>query len=106
MDREAPVTLYNATDEPNWLVWEHQENYWLSDDPLGEWYGVTTYVDGRVTKPNFWGFGLNGAIPSELASLANLMVLELGNSLLSGEIPPALGDLSNLEVLGLTGNDC
>lgn len=72
---------------------------------LGEWYVVTTYGDGRVTKPNLWGFGLHGAIPSELASLANLMVLELGNSLLSREIPPALGDLSNLEFLGLTGND-
>ena len=104
-DREALVALYNATDGDNWRVWNFQENNWLSGDTIGEWYGVTTDDDGRVTKLELYGFGLNGEIPSELANLTNLMVLELGNSLLSGEIPPELGDLSNLELLDLSGND-
>ena len=104
-DREALAALYNATDGPNWRVFQFQENNWLSGDPIGEWYGVTTDDDGRVTKLELFGFGLNGEIPSELASLANLMVLELGNSLLSGEIPPELADLANLEILNLSGND-
>ena len=35
-DREALVAFYNATDGENWL----------SDAPLGEWWGVTTIRRG------------------------------------------------------------
>ncbi len=104
-DREVLVALYNATDGPNWRVWDFQENNWLSNEPIGEWYGVTADEDGRVVKLELFGFGLNGEIPAELGSLADLIELHLGNSLLSGEIPPELGGLSNLEVLDLGGND-
>lgn len=71
-DREALVVLYNATDGPNWRVWDFHENNWLSDDPIGEWYGVITDVDGRVSIPQLYGFGLNGAIAAELGGLTNL----------------------------------
>ena len=37
-DRAALVALYNATDGPNWVINEN----WLTDAPLGEWYGVDT----------------------------------------------------------------
>ena len=50
-DREALVALYNATNGPNW---DDNEN-WMSDAPLGEWEGVSTSDDGRVT-----GLNLNG----------------------------------------------
>ena len=43
-DREALVALYNATDGENW-----SRNNWLSALPLGEWDGVYTNDDGRVT---------------------------------------------------------
>ena len=45
-DREALVALYNATDGENWDISDN----WLSDAPLGEWDGVTTDDDGRVTE--------------------------------------------------------
>ena len=35
-DRAALVALYNATDGPNWV----DNTNWLTDAPLGEWYGV------------------------------------------------------------------
>ena len=44
-DRGALEALYNATDGPNWL----NNDNWLSDAPLGEWYGVDTDASGRVT---------------------------------------------------------
>ena len=44
-DREALVALYNATNGENWR--KNNDN-WLSDAPLGEWYGVNTNDDGRV----------------------------------------------------------
>ena len=45
-DRDALVTLYNATSGDNWA----NNDNWLSDKPLGEWHGVTTDSDGRVRR--------------------------------------------------------
>ena len=52
-DRETLVALYNATDGENW----NESNNWLSDAPLGEWEGVTTDSDGRVTAEPSSGTG-------------------------------------------------
>ena len=99
-DREALVALYNATDGENW---ERNDN-WLSDAPIGEWYGVTTDDNGPVTSLNLFDMGLSGELPLELGSLANLYVLNLSENQLSGEVPSELGQLSNLESLVLTYN--
>ncbi len=44
-DREPLVALYNANGES----WKRSDN-WLSDAPLGEWEGVVTNDDGRITE--------------------------------------------------------
>ena len=100
-DREALVALYNATDGENW----NRSDNWLSDAPLGEWEGVTTDDDGRVTRLHLHANDLSGEIPAELGSLSNLEALSLWNNDLSGEIPEELGSLSNLESLRLNGNE-
>ena len=100
-DREALVALYNATDGENW---DGSDN-WLSDAPLGEWEGVTTTNDGRVTELRRFGNELSGEIPAELGSLSNLAELSLGGNELSGEIPAELGSLSNLAKLDISYND-
>ena len=115
-DRAALVALYNATDGPNWT----DNTNWLSDEPLGDWFGVTTDANGRVTELDLSDNSLAGDLPAELGDLANLKELELGGDYyctvdscqpdspsanqLTGEIPPELGDLSNLEVLVLDAN--
>ena len=73
-DHAALVALYNATDGENW----RKNRNWLSDAPLGAWYGVYTNSSGQVTE------------------------LHLANNSLAGELPPELGRLSNLEVLNLS----
>ena len=100
-DREALVALYNATDGENW----NESNIWLSDAPLGEWYGVTTNDDGRVTALDLYGNGLSGEIPPELGSLSILLVLDFNDNALSGEIPAELGSLPILRNLYLESND-
>ena len=72
-DREALVAFYNATDGENWSASDN----WLSDAPLGEWYGVTTNDDGRVTTLNLDNNDLSGEIPPELGNLSNLTELHL-----------------------------
>ena len=100
-DREALVALYNATNGENW---ENSDN-WLSDTPLGEWHGVTTNADGRVTLLNLSRNKLSGEIPEELGNLFQLERLNLTVNELSGEIPAELGRLSNLIRLYIGGTE-
>ena len=99
-DRAALIALYNATDGENWCWNRH----WLSDKPLGEWWGVATDDSGRVTRLSLWRCGLDGRIPPELGDLASLEGLNLGGNRLAGPIPPEFGDLTNLASLDLSEN--
>ena len=99
-DRAALVALYNATDGANWL----NNGNWLSNAPMGEWHGVTTDSDGRVTQLILDNNQLTGEISAELGSLSSLTVLDLHNNQLTGEIPAELGNLTNLELLDLGYN--
>lgn len=124
-DREILEILYRATGGDDW---KNSEN-WLSDQPLGEWKGVTTDADGRVvalhfprnnmvgtippeighltnlSELDFSQNGLTGPTPPELAKLPNLSQLNLAWNELTGTIPPALGTVAGLSVLVLGGND-
>ena len=78
---------------------------WSADTPITEWNGVVLgETSGRVTEILLGGIGLDGRIPKELGSLANLTHLSLDNNQLTGEIPPELGGLSNLRHLSLWSN--
>ena len=56
-ERAALVALYNATDGTNWVF----NTNWLSDKPMGEWYGVTTGTTGRVTHLRLFTYDSNKA---------------------------------------------
>ena len=112
LDRAALVALYNATDGPNWV----NNDNWLTDAPLGEWYGVDTDASGRVARLNLNGnvdrgvshivsHGLTGRMPPELGNLTALQELSLRFNGLFGAIPGELGNLTGLEHLYLDYND-
>ena len=100
-DRAALAVLYNATDGPNWS----DNTNWLTDVPLGEWQGVTTNDDGRVTELVFEGINLSGQIPSEIGNLSELEKLIFLDNELTGEIPTELGKLTRLKLLDLGRNE-
>ena len=100
-DREALTRLYDATNGPSWT---YSDN-WLSDKPLGKWYGVTTDENGRVMELSLFDNGLSGPIPDSLAELDNLRWLDLSENQLTGALPQGLHHLSQLRWLHLSGNE-
>ena len=76
---------------------------WLTDAPLGEWFGVRTGTDGRVTALLLSNNGLQGFIPPEIGHLSRLEFLAIMHEdKLGGEIPPEIGGLANLRNLALS----
>ena len=98
-DGVALTALYHALDGPNWNL----NDNWLSDAPLGEWYGVTIGA-GRVVELDLSQNQLSGRIPSDIGQLTGLTNLDLFGNQLTGEIPPAIGDLDKVTRLSLWAN--
>ena len=100
-DKAVLVTFYNATNGNNWT----NKTNWLSDKPLEEWYGVSTYSNGSVVELSLDYNNLSGVIPSQLANLNHLLVLNLASNNLTGALPSSLGSYDNLIVLELQSNN-
>ena len=110
-DRNALVALYESTDGPNW----RNSDNWLTDAPLGDWFGVETDSSGRVVgltmayqddRTDQWiSNNLSGPIPPELGDLANLEYLQFFSNSLTGPIPPELGRLTRLIAIDFNGNN-
>ena len=95
-DAAALEAFYNATGGPSWV----NKDGWLSNTPIGDWYGVETGTSGRVIGLDFRGSGrsgngLQGSIPFDLKdTLPFLQTLYLeGNSGLTRCIPENLFDV-------------
>ena len=106
-DRQVLVELYNSTGGDNWV---NNEN-WLSDLPLSEWYGVESRYNDRVTELDLAANGLSGSLPERLWFLDALEQLFLEDNALSGEIPTLVppgaqgyAEETRLTRLDLTGN--
>ena len=100
-DEDALIALYQATNGDNWV----SNQNWLSNKPIGTWYGVITDENDRVIELDLSDNELSSTIPSELGHLTHLEVLYLSENQLSGTIPSALGVLSNLIELSLWSNE-
>ena len=99
-DRAALIVFYNATGGTNW----NNRSGWLSSAQIGQWHGVTTNDDGRVTELRLRENGLTGQLPGALGILSSLNYLNLGDNALEGTIPAELQILSNLQQFYLWNN--
>ncbi len=99
-DREALVSFYNATDGQNWTSNAH----WLSEEPVGDWYGVTIDANARVVRLELMDNSLKGQLPDELGTLDKLRELSISNNEVTGSLPSELGNLENLIELSAQRN--
>ena len=100
-DLAALVVLYHTTDGANWS----NNTNWASGAPMGEWHGVTTNSDGRVTALDLSNNNLSGPLPSHLGDLSLLTELSLHRNEITGQIPAELDNLDNLQKLHLSRNN-
>lgn len=106
-DRQLLTGLYFALGGAGWA----ESDYWLSDEPLDQWHGVTV-ANGRVVGLDLSGNGLTGRIPPGLSLVFDpsdfdirLKELDLSNNQLSGRLPSGFVPLfPHLEVLKASGN--
>ena len=96
---EVLLTLFNSTGGPTWI----NRNRWLVDQFPCQWQGVTC-ANGHVTAIYLPNNNLSGTIPSALATLPQLVHLNLALNQLSGAIPTTFTQLANLQVFDLAYN--
>ena len=94
IDRAALRFFWYANGGSGWT----KRDYWLWRwRPLGQWYGVTTNSEGRVTGINLTGNGLKNGISNSIEALSALTTLQLPyNENLGGTLPERLADISGL----------
>ena len=87
-NKEALARFYGATGGD---MWEENDN-WNTENPLGEWYGVSIDENEKVVSLLLADNNLRGDMPEqELLCLSELKELALwGNDGLSGEVPEKL----------------
>ena len=100
VELEALTELYVHTGGSNWNV----NTNWLTNTPVGTWYGVDIDVGGNVVELDLARNNLNGTIPPELGNMKELSVLRLNKNQLSGPIPPEIEKLERLWNLNLGNN--
>ncbi len=98
-DRAALVALYRATGGDSWT----DNDGWRSDEPIGQWHGVTVDADGRVTALTLDDNNLAGTVPPELHALTALARLDLGENVLDGCLPADLQDQLDIADSDLAG---
>lgn len=99
-ERVALKALYRSTGGPGWTG----NDGWLSEQPVGEWYGVETDVSGKVIALRLPENNLSGFLPAELGDLTHLQELNLYENRLSGPLPPEVGNATGLRELDLGNN--
>ncbi|MDE0477807.1 MAG: leucine-rich repeat domain-containing protein, partial [Candidatus Dadabacteria bacterium] len=97
-DRTKLRYIYNANNGAQWK----NNNNWLSDEPLGDWYGVTVNDNGKVTGLDLQSNNLRGPVDGAFSGLLYLGTLNLsGNCGLTGELPLGLMRAPSLKTLNL-----
>ncbi len=97
VERNALISLYNATNGEQWSQkWDFEKDPKL-------WYGIKT-KNGHINEINLRGNVLSGNFPQEISTFSYLEKLDLSSNNLTGEIPSGISGLSHLVRLDVSHN--
>ena len=99
-ERNALIALYNSLGGEQWT---NKEN-WCSEEPVGNWEGVTTDESGFVVGIDLASNNLQGAMPDAIGDFSKLTTLDLSGNSISGTLPDGICRLTSLENLNLADN--
>jgi len=99
-ERSALERLYEASGGDGWI----RRDNWCTDAALGEWYGIETDAEGRVTAIRLPDNGLTGTLPEKFTALERLERADLGRNALTGPLPASWSGLPSLRQLDLSYN--
>ena len=104
-DRAKLVVFYITTGGDGWDI----DTNWLSNEPLGNWYGVETNAKGRVTGLSLPDNNVSGAIDhnglteeiaAQLGQLTGLQQLDLARDPAAGRRGSASGLADHTGIVG------
>jgi len=112
LERDALIALFNATDGANWEKLSNtigekdiRTEYWCTDKPISQWYGVEVSGDGHVMYLQLGSMNLKGELPDEIGDLVFCQELVLSNNNLSGSLPSRIGDMQALKSIQASNNN-
>lgn len=96
-ERKALEAFYREAGGDSW----NEKDGWLKPDvEVGDWIGIKTNDQGRVTEISLEMNNLKGKISTEITKLKKLRKLYINAALLNGSTLPAnIGDLTELTTL-------
>lgn len=92
--RRSLADFYESTGGDNWKI----RNNWLSDLPLGEWYGLNANAYGEVVNLAFYDNGLVGELPETFEGMGPMQGFALDRCDLSGNIPSYIYDIRSVRI--------
>ncbi|MDE2727153.1 MAG: hypothetical protein OXI19_03965 [Gemmatimonadota bacterium] len=99
-DRQALTAYYKATNGPDWT----NNANWLIDQPLDEWYGVSTGAKAIPFEIVTSTASLEESFGGFTSAEGRVDTLSPSDNQLAGNIPPEIGQLQNLQRLSLDHN--
>ena len=90
-ERYVLVVFFMSTT--NWRVTDN----WMSQESVCKWWGIECSLNEEtILGINLTNNSIQGTLPSEIVSLGNLQLLDIGSNKLSGTIPERIGNLINI----------
>ena len=100
-EREALMTLYDATDGPNWT----DNTGWGSDCYYCNWFGILCNPQNKVESITLNNNGLKNSFPSGIIpDLPHIRDLVLQDNQLTGQLPADLASQDSIEVINFENN--
>ncbi|CAB9520240.1 leucine Rich Repeat [Seminavis robusta] len=96
--RQITTDLQRTTTVSLWGSW------WLAGVHECQWGGISCEREKNVTELRLWNNGLNGPLPTELASLPALELIDLKGNHLTGTLPCLYGSFLLLSYFNLVNS--